>query len=352
MGHFVAKSWPLVCSQATDRPAHMGWSGYLGEMMFDILSLAALLSAAEPAKAAADADPKILVHRVATEEEHWAVNAYWIEDRDQVVIVDSLLLSTDAERLAGVIQQTGKPVTALLVTHTHPDHVMGIDVLQDELGDFPVYGTQAMKDGIDQHVEQFMSGAFYETWKDHMRTDLSPQIDRVVEEGDRLTFGTMTFTVMDMGPGESEASAVYHLASEKALFTGDLVMSFHHYFVAEGRTNEVIAQLDRLIAERTGDTEWVYTGHGATVRPDYLHVQKDWVVALRDEFVRLSEDPANRDAETGTLTRDAALLLAQHMDRLYPGYGDYGIGAETITYWNAYGLAAQYPMPGAASTQD
>src|SRR4051812_41748453 len=75
------------------------------------------------------------VHRV--EGSLFPVNAYIVETRDAVVIVDAMLGVTDGRALRARADALGKPIAAVVVTHAHPDHYGGISPLLDGL-DVPI----------------------------------------------------------------------------------------------------------------------------------------------------------------------------------------------------------------------
>ena len=53
------------------------------------------------------------------------VNAYLIEGERQVVVVDSTLTVSGGRAVRQRVVDTGKPLSAVLLTHAHPDHYGG-----------------------------------------------------------------------------------------------------------------------------------------------------------------------------------------------------------------------------------
>jgi Zn-dependent hydrolases, including glyoxylases len=61
-----------------------------------------------------------MVHRF--QASLFPVNAYLIESATDVVAVDATLGMSDGRRLRERIEQTGKPLAGVVITHAHPDH--------------------------------------------------------------------------------------------------------------------------------------------------------------------------------------------------------------------------------------
>lgn len=77
------------------------------------------------------------------------VNAYMFSDDKSIILVDSLRNSGEATQLADMIKQEGKPLTHLLITHGHPDHYTGMNVIRNQFPDVQiVVTTEAIKNDI------------------------------------------------------------------------------------------------------------------------------------------------------------------------------------------------------------
>lgn len=66
------------------------------------------------------------------------VNCYLVEEEDGLTLVDAAIPSS----WKGILQaasQIGKPITSMILTHGHMDHVGALDALKEILPDVPVY---------------------------------------------------------------------------------------------------------------------------------------------------------------------------------------------------------------------
>jgi glyoxylase-like metal-dependent hydrolase (beta-lactamase superfamily II) len=65
------------------------------------------------------------------------VNAYLVEEEDGLTLVDTMI-PRSAKTILGAAAATGKPITTILLTHAHGDHVGSVDELHAALPDAAV----------------------------------------------------------------------------------------------------------------------------------------------------------------------------------------------------------------------
>lgn len=161
------------------------------------------------------------------------------EDSRDCVVVDPGYVDP---RVGSLIEREGLKLHAILLTHGHFDHVGGVDALR--AGGVPVYlcpADLALPDGM---------------------TTLDPNGDyNFFAEGDRLQFGTLSFTVLQT-PGHTPGSCC--LQCEDVLFTGDTLFAG-----SCGRTDFPLSDPDAMTASlrRLHDLPSdcsVLPGHGLT----------------------------------------------------------------------------------------
>jgi len=78
-----------------------------------------------------------------------SVNAYIFSDSKSIILVDCLRNSKEAKLLADLIKKQNKPLTYILITHGHPDHYLGMNVLKAEFRNAKIVVTkQEIKNDI------------------------------------------------------------------------------------------------------------------------------------------------------------------------------------------------------------
>ena len=143
-----------------------------------------------------------------------------------------------------------KPL-AVLLTHGHFDHIMGLDGLLREY-DIPVYAFESEKEVLNSarlNLSAMMAGTY--TFSDA----------RYVKDGQILDIGGVQIRVIHT-PGHTSGGCCYYIEKEGILFSGDTL--FH---TSIGRTDFPTgssSQLVRSVKERLfdlPDETKVYPGH-------------------------------------------------------------------------------------------
>jgi glyoxylase-like metal-dependent hydrolase (beta-lactamase superfamily II) len=221
------------------------------------------------------------------------VNSYLVEAPDGVVVIDGMLTVSDARRVGAELDRIGKPVLGAIVTHAHPDHYAGLAEMLAARRDTPIFAIAAVRRAIERDdavKNQIVGPMMKEEWP---QVRVFPGVD--VVPGETLRLGSLSFDVVDLGPGESPADSLYRL-SERDWFVGDLVYSRMHAYLADGFAAEWMACLDRLERELVPATV-IYPGHGAPGDGALIATQREYVRAFTESVQRhLSADPAPRQA--------------------------------------------------------
>lgn len=170
------------------------------------------------------------------------------DDADEAVIVDP---GDEAERLLAAIEDLGVELKAILLTHTHIDHVGAVAPIARATG-APVYCPQA---------EAFVL-ADIESWTPFgFPPAESYEADETVVGGERLALAGLDIDVI-FTPGHSPGHVAYLLADEPALFSGDVLFqnSIGRTDLPGGDGPTLLASIARLL-ERLPDDTVVHPGH-------------------------------------------------------------------------------------------
>ena len=254
------------------------------------------------------AHARLSVHRF--QASLFPVNAYLIESASDVVAVDATLGMSDGRRLRARINEIGKPLAGVIVTHAHPDHYGAVTALVSGW-DVPVYAVGGVDDVIrrdDAEKERILRPMFGEEWA---TTRTFPT--HKVRDGDRVSIGSATFRVVDVGPGESPHDSWWMLESDAQtrVFAGDLVYNHMHAYLADGYCDQWLDNLARAKRELPGDAE-LFVGHGNPTRgPEIL----DWQVGYIEEFLAAVRSGADKDGLSGDELTEA---VARRMKTYLP----------------------------------
>lgn len=174
---------------------------------------------------------------------------FYDDNAKECAVVDP---GDEGDRVARVIDSLGLTPAAVLLTHSHFDHILGIPGLRERWPELPVYCHPA---DIPEELSQTTFGMTLPTVAAF--GNITPYT-----EGDTVAVGPLTVRVLHT-PGHTKGSVV--LQVENVLFTGDTLFrgSMGRTDLPGGSYSELMASLARL-GRLEGDYQ-VYPGHeGAT----------------------------------------------------------------------------------------
>ncbi|MEL6345082.1 MAG: MBL fold metallo-hydrolase [Myxococcota bacterium] len=190
-------------------------------------------------------------------------NAVVFELRDQVVLVDALSHRHVAAQLARAIdQQIGKPVTHLIATHFHGDHVGGAAEFPQAI--FITTETTAHYITTRSHERKTYTEAFGLITPEVLPPIRTP--DETFSGEHTLTLGDETLRLLQLGAVETDDACVVHWPARRAIACGDGVSTVGYPFLGapiadEGLRDdgEWLGFLSRLAAL---EPEVLLPGHG------------------------------------------------------------------------------------------
>ncbi len=207
-------------------------------------------------------------------------NAAFVLTPAGVVVIDALGSPALAQQLTAEIRKiTPLPVTHVLVTHYHADHIYGLQAFK-AMG-ARIIAHKAAREYINSDTARLRLIA--------SRQDLAPWIDEATTivpadewlEGARdLVVGGVHFMITPVGPSHTPEDLVIYMPSEKVLFAGDLVFRRRVPFVGQADSGHWIKALDSLLAF---DATVIVPGHGplsSEARKD-MELTRDYLIYLR-----------------------------------------------------------------------
>lgn len=252
------------------------------------------------------------------------VNAYIVELENSSVIIDSTIALSSARGLRERAEAMNKPIEAVLLTHGHPDHYTGLAVFDD----LPRFSSRGALDFA--HREDVAKAAIATTLlgDDYPKVRVFP--NEIVNDGEQLTFGGVTFTFHDLGPGESDSDGmwVYQEEGARHAFVGDAIAKDCHCFFRDGHTTEWLKILDRLQRQFDERTEF-HVGHGsAPVGTQAIEWQRGYITAFVHAVERLRDqaDATSRPAQERVIAEMKTYLPNDSTLFLLDYELDYSIG--------------------------
>jgi hydroxyacylglutathione hydrolase len=168
------------------------------------------------------------------------------------VIVDP---GDESERILGALEALGiEKVDAILVTHTHFDHVGAVSPVAKATG-APVYCPELETKVLANIMD-------YVPWPD-LGPFESYQADETVAGGERLVLAGFEIDVV-FTPGHSPGHVTYAIVAEEAIFSGDVLFqgSVGRVDLPGGDWPTLLTSIETLMDSYPPDTT-VYPGHMA-----------------------------------------------------------------------------------------
>jgi glyoxylase-like metal-dependent hydrolase (beta-lactamase superfamily II) len=249
-----------------------------------------------------------------------ANSVFIVNDNDVVVVDTNITPSSARASLAALRKITSKPVSHVINTHWHDDHIIGNQVYRDAFpdaqfiaqastrDDLPTIGAANRKQLVDlgpQMVTQLrlsveqqksMSGGLLTEEERLSYLSDADAADRYFAEApgfqivmptiaitDRLTLarGRRTIEILYLGRAHTAADLVVHLPAEHIAITGDLVVSPIPLIGSTSHPLEFGATLEQLLALKPAV---FIPGHGPVMRDDaYIRQEMRLVLSIKQQ---------------------------------------------------------------------
>jgi glyoxylase-like metal-dependent hydrolase (beta-lactamase superfamily II) len=222
----------------------------------------------------------LLAHKSA--EYSASVNSWLLEGPTEIGLVDAQMLVPEAEALVELLRSRNKKLAWVWVTHAHPDHYAGLQVIADAFPGVPLLAhpetaqkAPELRAKFDEPLQKFFPGLLAPAAALTPYADTSLRVDGVEIE-------ILTFT-----GGEHELSTALFVRAQQAMIIADLVYNEVHPWLNELDVDTLLTHVDTLAAMQGVET--FYPGHGEPFGKEFLPVYTKYVHDFLAELEHASD---------------------------------------------------------------
>lgn len=234
----------------------------------------------------------VTLHSYTAPEASAMVNSHIVETANALYVIDAQFLQGFAAEVRAYADSLGKPIKALYLSHSHPDHILGAP----QFADVPFLTSDAVRADVDASAGMYAGRK--EQFGDTTETYL-PQGGLALGAADWDGVEVQIFEVKD---AEAASTLTFHVPEAGLMVVQDLLYAQAHAFPL-GNTPNWIAALETVRA--TDGVKVIGAGHGLPAGPG----------AVDDAIAYL-----NFQNEIIQSSSDADTAIAGIADA-YPGYG-------------------------------
>lgn len=194
-------------------------------------------------------------------------NSYLIHGEKEALLFDVFMLRNDAAELCEKIKKSGKDLKRVFISHAHPDHFMGTEVLVENFPNIEILSTPSTIEDIKADGP-WMVSLLQQKLGQHGPKQL---VVPTPVAGNKLQLEGNELEIVVFPEGESRHVSTLLIPNMNAHIVADLIYNEAHCYLTEKRPE---AWLDRLSDLedfcRRRSTLTLYPGHGEPGDPALL----------------------------------------------------------------------------------
>jgi glyoxylase-like metal-dependent hydrolase (beta-lactamase superfamily II) len=205
-------------------------------------------------------------------------NSYLISGSTEAILFDVFMLYSDARQIADGIMKSGKTLRTVMISHAHPDHFMGLDVITERFPKAQVVSTQNVVTDIKTDGPWMFS---------MLQGKLGPEgptqlaMPKALAEP-VLTLDGVKLQVVEFGEGESKHIAAVYIPELKALLSADLVYNQAHLYLQEKHLDSWLLRLDELEEFTKDRVTTIHPGHGKAAGLELIEQTRSYLHDFAD----------------------------------------------------------------------
>ncbi len=243
-----------------------------------------------------------------SEGKHWSPCASTlVTGETEAVLTDTGHIKSDVSELGDMIEQTGKRLTTIFITHGHLDHFLGIGQLMKRLPDARPVATPAVVADIKASVADQEKQWQRRFGDDVDKTAVIPE----PLDGDVIDLEGHELRVIEVPQGDIAPSTVIHIPSIETVIGGDVVYNRIHMMLALTGPEQWQKWIESIDLVESLGAKTIIAGHK---QPDASDEDLDTILNGSRQYIR--------DFRDAVAASSSAREVIEIMKTKHPDYGN------------------------------
>lgn len=198
----------------------------------------------------------------------FAVNSTLVYGENDAILFDAQFAQSSAHRLVAMITENGVKPSRVYISHFHPDHFLGLNVIKKAFPDIQVLSLPT--------IAKMINGAFdfkIKYWGEEV-LGLDGADEGVHVEGvdkDYLELEGQKLEIIGPLRGDSENASALWIPSIKTLLAADAVWADSYVWIADAKTKQSRKDWYQVLDDlKALNPEVVVPGHSPSTDPKYF----------------------------------------------------------------------------------
>jgi len=184
------------------------------------------------------------------------VNSHLVLGPTEALLIDTQLLTADAQAVADMVTKSGRKLTTVFLTHAHPDHYLGLAIIQAAFPSAMIVATPGVLTDFDANAPATLALLQNAGLAGVIASKL---VTPSPLSGNTITLDGEALQVLELpNAGETVHAAALALPGG-ALISGDMLMNHVHLYLGECHSDGW--QQNLVTVKAMGFTTF-YPGHG------------------------------------------------------------------------------------------
>lgn len=216
-----------------------------------------------------------IIHTYTAPPSGFYVTSHIIEGPNKLVVIDTQQFTPHTKEVKDYILSLNKPVERILISHHHPDHTFGLNMMQE--------WHASARPAVVKNLEK--RGPFYINLKKPKLGDWVPDVVTLpqgdMQLGEQIIDG-IRYNIEEVSPAEASDQVFITLPDYDVLIAQDLVFNNVHGFVGIDEIPSWIKVLEDLSKRK--DIKHVLCGHGEPGGPELIPTMIDYLKVADKEI--------------------------------------------------------------------